>query len=223
MTSVTVGIGDRIPAGSSEFVLDGPTPIFADVTPTLSAAARPADAGTLTAALTLALGGIDRGKLYAIVDGAQSLPLAFTARLMGHELYTVFSGDLATTVAHAGPLLVRFDERSGFLGKWVEHIGTHAGVLFEAPADLSDVLIHLRRIFIATDEEAQEYFFRFYDPRVIRTFLPTCHPNELKEFFGPITQWIVETEDAAGYSSYRFAEDNLSNALCAGIAATPQA
>jgi predicted component of type VI protein secretion system len=90
VTSATVGIGDRIQAGSSEFVLDGPTPIFADVTPTVSAAARPADAGTLTAALATALGGIDRGKLYAIVDGAQSLPLAFTARLMGHELYTVF-------------------------------------------------------------------------------------------------------------------------------------
>ncbi len=44
-------------------------------------------------------------------------------------------------------------------GGVVEHIGTHASVLFEAPADLSDVLIHLGRIFIATGE-AQEYFFR---------------------------------------------------------------
>ncbi len=57
---------------------------------------------------------------------------------------------------------------------------------------------------------------------MIRTFLPTCHPNELKEFFGPTTQWVVETDDATGYFSYRFAEDRLSNPLCAVVTATAQ-
>lgn len=218
--TASLSAGDEIHAGQTVFRLEGPTEFLATVAPTLNAEAAPAAPGTLLAALTSTLQASPPGTLYAIVDGAQAFPLVFTARLMGHAVYSVFSGDLATTVAHVGPCLVALGERSGFLAKWVESIGTHAGVLFESPAGLGAIHAHLRQVFIATDEEGQEYFFRFYDPRVIRTFLPTCHPEELKEFFGPIAQWVVETEDGSAYSSYRLVEGRLTSLVCAGPVAT---
>ena len=40
-------------------------------------------------------------------------------------------------------------------------------------------------------------YFRFYDPRVLRIFLPTCDAAQLKEFFGPVAHFICEDEDPA--------------------------
>ena len=49
-------------------------------------------------------------------------------------------------------------------------------------------------IFNVADEDGQTFFFRFYDPRVLRAFLPTCSPSQLTDFFGPVRAMIVESE-----------------------------
>jgi hypothetical protein len=181
-----------------------PVQLFPSTTPTLSAASPPPAAGTPLAILLSALRQEPQHRLYALIDGAQAFELAFSARLMGHELYTIFSGDLAEPLADVGPCLAVIGERSAFVQKWLEHMGSHAGVLFESAAHFEAVYAHLRSVFVATDEEGQEYFFRFYDPRVLRTFLPTCRDDELREFFGPVERWIVETEDASAFTTFEF-------------------
>lgn len=37
--------------------------------------------------------------------------------------------------------------------------------------------------------------FRFYDPRVMRKFLPTCDAEQLKVFFGNVDTYFVEAEE----------------------------
>lgn len=222
MREAVVRAGDEIRAGDVTFRLEVaparlseappehppaeqptmPMQLFPSATPTLSAVSTaPAD-GTPLAILLSALRQEPPHKLYALIDGAQAFELAFSARLMGHELYTIFSGDLAEPLAHVGPCLAVIGEPSAFVQKWLEHLGSHAGVLFESAAHFEAVYAHLRSVFVATDEEGQEYFFRFYDPRVLRTFLPTCREDELREFFGPVERWIVETEDGSAFTSY---------------------
>ena len=44
------------------------------------------------------------------------------------------------------------------------------------------------------DEQGRFMLFRYYDPRVLRQYLPTCRYDELKTVFGPIRQFIVEGE-----------------------------
>src|SRR5262249_17713984 len=159
-------------------------------------------AGTpLLSALRSAISS-DPVSLYALVDGAQAFDLAFAARLMGHPIYTLFSGDLATTVANVGPCLVQLADASAFLERLAHQHGANAGVLFQSSADVAALCRHLRHVFVVTDEEGQEYFFRFYDPRVLRTFLPTCREDDLQEFFGPIGRWIVESEDGPSFVTY---------------------
>ena len=46
-------------------------------------------------------------------------------------------------------------------------------------------------------EDGKTLYFRFYDPRVLRMFLPTCAPEQLAEFFGPVESFYVEDEDPA--------------------------
>jgi hypothetical protein len=179
----------------------GPIAVFQDAEPTLAGlpVASPPAGSLLEKLLTINAAFDEKAKLFAIIDGAQAVELAFMARLMGHPVYTLFFGDMAEAVAHAGPHLVAVDRPLPFLEKWVETLGRNAGILLQTKAEFDVLYAHLREIFVVTDEEGQEYFFRYYDPRVIRTFLPTCTAGELEEFFGVVDRWIVEDEGGTNY------------------------
>jgi len=45
------------------------------------------------------------------------------------------------------------------------------------------------------DAKGKDMYFRFYDPRVLRVFLPTCTPEELSDFFGPIAGFLIESAE----------------------------
>lgn len=198
------------PAKEPETPPAGPIRIFESVAPIAAhgAASAPA-AGSLLGQLFRALDLEPFIHLYALIDGAQAIELALTARVMGAELYTLLPADLAQDVPHTGPCLVPLERHARFLEAWVSAIGTHAGVLLETAADLDTLYPHLRELFIMNDEEGGEFFFRYYDPRVLHTYLPTCTPDELVKFYGPIRGWLVETEKANGYVLYRLEDSRI--------------
>lgn len=140
--------------------------------------------------------------LYALVDGAGDEQLPFRCAALGFEVYTLFEGAWAEGLAHVGPCLVALDEPALLLPYWLEGFGQNVGVLLESDAAFEDLHRHLREIFVVTDETDQEFFFRYYDPRVFRTFLPTCTPEQLVEFFGPVTRWFLDDEKIEGYRTY---------------------
>jgi hypothetical protein len=42
------------------------------------------------------------------------------------------------------------------------------------------------------DGEGTPMLFRYYDPRVLRVYLPTCNAEELKTVFGPVLRFVLE-------------------------------
>ena len=44
-------------------------------------------------------------------------------------------------------------------------------------------------------EDGKQLYFRFYDPRVLRLYLPTCTPEEVRRSFGPVGCYLLEDED----------------------------
>jgi len=199
------------PAPVEPITVIRPIPIFESVEsrPEATKVSAP-PGGTLLEKLSSAVGKDSDTHLYAIVDAAQSNDLVFHARLMGHDVYTLFSGDMAVGTAHVGPCLIPLASPLPFLEKWTEALGGNAGVLFESASEFEALYRHLREIFIVTDEEEQEFFFRYYDPRVLRVFLPTCRPEELAEFFGPVSRWIADDDKAEGYCIYERSADSFS-------------
>jgi hypothetical protein len=55
--------------------------------------------------------------------------------------------------------------------------------------------------------------FRYYDPRVLRTYLPTCSQQDLGEFFGPVLNYVVEGEDPAELLRFQFAGGKLARSV----------
>lgn len=187
-----------------------PLAVYDHVSPTLEPETPRVVDGSLLASLVSACSDGRDGRVFAVIDGAQAFELAFTARLMGNKLYTLFSGKQAADLAHVGPCLVELTKPAAFLEEWAGAVGAHPGVLLQSPANLQTIYAHLRHLFIATDEDGREYFFRFYDPRVLRVFLPTCLEGELTEFFGPVVSWIAEQDGGRELCRYQHGANGLT-------------
>jgi hypothetical protein len=67
----------------------------------------------------------------------------------------------------------------------------------------AEVRQHLRKFLIVELEPGGTAFFRFYDPRVLRLFLPTCREDEWTTFFGPIDAFLVARADDLALLRYR--------------------
>ena len=138
-------------------------------------------------------------RLYGVVDGARGIKLATDAYLKyGQAFRSLFEGPSADDLRDVAPYLVEVDPSGRYLGLWAQRWGTHSGILLVTSAPPQDLLKHLRGVFAAEDEQGQEFFFRFYDPRVLRMYLPTCTPEEANEFFGPVRRILVEDAQPDG-------------------------
>lgn len=150
-------------------------------------------------------------RLYAVADAARDKELAFAApRQFGQTIHWLFEDGSGAHMLDVAPYLVPIAYRpkypyegSGYLDLWAERLGSSAGILLVTPADPESLRDHLGELFRVTDEKEHEYFFRFYDPRVLRMYLPTCTPAEAKEFFGPVRHFLVESERSGSVLSYR--------------------
>lgn len=75
----------------------------------------------------------------------------------------------------------------GWGGSW--------GVYLTCSQPFAEVRKHLRRFLLVNLPDGRQVYFRYYDPRVLRTYLPTCTPAELTHFFGPIKRCFAESSD----------------------------
>lgn len=137
-------------------------------------------------------------RVYAVLDGA-SVP-GLLPKLAEHkpEHECLYRGELPPDLAEAAPYLVRLEEKST-LCEWIleQGWGNHWGMFVMAAADLPTLRRHFRTLMIVHDSEGKPMYFRFYDPRVLRTYLPTCNAAELAEFFGPVNSFVIEGDEPA--------------------------
>jgi Domain of unknown function (DUF4123) len=82
--------------------------------------------------------------------------------------------------------------------------GNAWGVFFSSSAQLETLRKHFRMFLRVTDEAGRRLLFRFYDPRVLSIYLPTCNNEELTTIFGPIDRFVVEKGEGAEAVEYRF-------------------
>ena len=66
--------------------------------------------------------------------------------------------------------------------------------VYELDATLEELRRHFRKFLKVEDPKGKSLIFRYYDPRVLRVYLPTCNAMELQTVFGPVngvTQLVV--------------------------------
>lgn len=134
-------------------------------------------------------------RAYAILDAARDDKIYPAVLRADCEWSCIYRGDAATTMAAVAPYLVELKLDSRFT-PWLidEAWGKSWGIFLTTPVKMEALRNHLRRLVMAKLPDGRNVYFRFYDPRVMRAYLPTCTKDELSMVFGPIDRFLMEDE-----------------------------
>ena len=130
---------------------------------------------------------------YAVLDGASIPDLLEHLETDAPEYVCLYRGELSEDLEAAAPYLVRILPDTPFT-EWLltEGWGNHWGIFALSKADMREMRKHFRTFLIVKDPEGKQIYFRYYDPRVLRIYLPTTNEEEKRHVFGPITSYCFE-------------------------------
>ena len=203
--------GDEIRAGRTLFsvsLVGDPTPPPQAGTHTLAPpaatvvalplAAEVSPPAPLTPAKSAALAHLRQmpGALYALLDAACEPTVPGRLGRAGLEYESLYEGGRGDELAPFGPWLVQLPSDAAFLEELVrDGWGASWALYLTCDATLVEVRRHLRKFLIVKLPDGRQVYFRYYDPRVLRTYLPTCTAAEVAEFVGPVRRYACESVD----------------------------
>lgn len=153
----------------------------------------------------------DGGPIYTILDGASVPGLREKLAEDEPEHVCLYAGDLQPDMAEVAPYLVKLENNTPF-NDWVleRGWGNHWGIYAETGAPMLELRKHFRRFLTVHDENGKPLLFRYYDPRVLRAYLPTCNGEELNTLFGPVDAYLMEDEGGDAMLRFRLKNGTLA-------------
>ena len=150
-------------------------------------------------ALALLREALAEQPLFAVLDVARDARILTLLDESVDEVWSLYDGIEGAALEKVAPHLVRFSHDSALLDRLVTEGWARAwGIYFSASRPSKDVRRHLRRFLMVEPDDAKErMYFRYYDPRVLRDFLPLATPRQRTELFGDISVFVLESEDGA--------------------------
>ena len=151
-----------------------------------------------------------RTDIYAIVDGARDRRIFSNLLNSYANSVCLYRGDLHPELEFAAPYLVQVDFDDRFTQSLIrDGWGRSWGVFLKSPHGLDRLRKHLRTLLRVEDESGRKLVFRYYDPRVLRAYLPTCIADELRTVFGGIERFYTEAEDPNQLLEFRLERGKL--------------
>jgi pSer/pThr/pTyr-binding forkhead associated (FHA) protein len=146
---------------------------------------------------------------YFLLDAACKDKIGALIASAAERVQCLYDGNSAVELAPWAPYLVDLPRGSKLAEEILkEGWGKGWASFFVSRHSFEDLRHHFRKFLMVKLGDGSEAYFRFYDPRVLRDFLPTSTSEELVEFFGPVDRWFIETKDPA-----HFLEIRCSNGL----------
>lgn len=144
-------------------------------------------------------------KIWVLLDGARDARIVKAVERTGQEKCCLFAGNISQQLREVAPYLVRLDREDQFAEFLLERgWGNAWGVFLSSSGSLETLRKHFRRFLRVTDMSNRKLLFRFYDPRVLSIYLPTCNDEELTTIFSPLERIILEAEGGDAAVEYRY-------------------
>ena len=153
---------------------------------------------------------LEETQLFAIVDGARSELVVPELKASGQPSSCLYDGDLPPALALCAPYLVELGKGDNAFAEWllVEGWGDSRGIFLLSDKTRGLLRKHFRT-FLMVKRGGKSVYFRYYDPRVLRRYLPTCNAEELEFVFGPVQAFLCEGETPETILRYSRVEGEL--------------
>jgi len=134
--------------------------------------------------------------LYAVLDTARD-PLIYTLLLTSGAYYwCLYAGNSALTMESVAPYLVYLPPGSEFLTTIINKGWSKSWGIFLTSGRAPEEIWHdLRRHLFVDIQSKGRVYFRFYDPRVLRMFMPISTNQQRVDFGGIVSSFLMEDED----------------------------
>ena len=144
--------------------------------------------------------------IYGILDGASSPEVYHTILNAKADFRCLYRGELSEDLQLCAPYLVHFKKPTPIVLKLIKMMfETNSGIIarIEKGTDIDVARRHFRRYLLVQTPEKKTVYFRYYDPRVLRVYLPTCNEEELRFIFGlHVERFVVSTGDEFGVRAF---------------------
>lgn len=153
-------------------------------------------------------------QVYWLLDGARDPDIVGLLRAGGLEYTCLFSGALHPQLEAAAPYLVHLAAGSPTTNRLLRRgWGRAWGILTVAAPDVTLVQqrLHFKKFLRVRTEDGRQLAFRYYDPRVLNVYLPTCTAEEFQRLLGPVTALVAERP--GGASLCLFTSDGIAMAV----------
>jgi hypothetical protein len=141
--------------------------------------------------------------LYAIIDTARDRQAFSVLETADCHYEILYPPRLAFDMDDRGPHLVSVRPGSFCLELLINAgWGNSWGIYLAGPGDFVAVRRHLQRLLFVHLHDGRQALFRFYDPRVLRDYLPNCSEAKLDQFFGPLTTIYLESGNGQDLHSF---------------------
>lgn len=147
----------------------------------------------------------DHVSTWAILDAARDERIYPELRMSRLDILPLYAGKLPDALQRAAPYLVELAPSYSFTRPLLEMGWGNSWGVFLRVRDARNLRHHLRGFLRVRDEAGRILVFRYYDPRVLRIYLPSCTTAELATVYGPIGSFLVE--DDGGRHLLEFAFD----------------
>jgi hypothetical protein len=134
---------------------------------------------------------------FALVDAARDSGVLQLLDKSDVPYACLYKGQAAATYRAYAPYLLQLDRKSQTLERLLLNAwGSGVCYFFGSTHPPEAVHTHLRKFLFVELPDQRRAYFRFYDPRVMRAYLPTCTGQELDNLLRDLIDWIV-LEDAS--------------------------
>lgn len=154
-------------------------------------------------------------KLCVVLDAAHDERIFAAVERCYLDKCCLYAGRLPWVLQRAAPHLVVLDRADRFTRYLIaEGWGDCWGIFLRTERPMMDLRRHLRTLLRVQDQSGRKLIFRWYDPRVLRVYLPTCTSEELRTFFGPVERFYCEGRDPSTLWQYRLDNSTLRSETC---------
>ena len=144
-----------------------------------------------------------RRDIWMVVDAARDqriFGLLLESRL---EFSCLYTGPLHPALETLAPYLVQLEHEDRRCRRFLELAWGHSwGIFIKCDTTLERLRKHLRGFLSVRDPGGLKLLFRYYDPRVLQVYLPSCSSEDLRVVFGPIDRFWAEGAPAGTISEF---------------------